>query len=220
MDKIFDFQNWNCFLLSMSRLRFLSIILLIWSIFGWNIKVWTNTSFPKFVKITPKQGINFGASWIRLKMHIAVSTHLVNSFFFKSFLKIARKQWNIVISFVSADLNEIKLERNNRKADVSSGMIHGNSSKQIPYFWPIFADCQKQVFNSNLNILAKYEPNWTFNESKYQVAHSRLKIIQIWKINHLVSILGLHLTRAFFTHPVEYLNFIQVKSGRCCSFGV
>ena len=34
-------------------------------------------------------------------------------------------------SFVPIDLNEIKLERNIRKATVSFGMLHGNSSELI-----------------------------------------------------------------------------------------
>ena len=29
----------------------------------------------------------------------------------------------------------------------------------IPGFWPIFTDIQNEVFSSNLNISAKYEPN-------------------------------------------------------------
>ena len=36
--------------------------------------------------------------------------------------------------FVPTDLNEMKFERNSRKANVSLGMIHGNSSKLIPRF--------------------------------------------------------------------------------------
>ena len=54
---------------------------------------------------------------------------------------------------------ERKLERNIRKANVSVGMIHGNSSKLIPYFWSIFADFQNQAFSLNLDISAKFEPN-------------------------------------------------------------
>ena len=45
----------------------------------------------------------------------------------------------IVISFVPTDFHEINLERNNRKANVSSVIIHSNSSKFIRCFWPIFA---------------------------------------------------------------------------------
>ena len=89
-------------------------------------------------------------------MHFAAFTHLAMLFSLTDY-KNARKLWSIVISFVPTDLNEIKLERHSRKANVSFGMIHGNSSKLIPCFWPIFADFQNQLFNSNRNISAKNE---------------------------------------------------------------
>ena len=51
-----------------------------------------------------------------------------------------------------------KIERNSRKANVSFGIMHGNSSKLMPCFWPLFSDFQNQVFSSNLDIPLKYEP--------------------------------------------------------------
>ena len=42
-------------------------------------------------------------------------------------------------------------------------MIHGNSSKLIPSFWPIFVDFENEVLSSNLNISAKYQAH-TDNE--------------------------------------------------------
>ena len=72
---------------------------------------------------------------------------------------------------VPRDLNERKLERISRKANVSSGMIHGSSSKLISCFWLILADCQNQVFSLSLNTSAMYEHNCMFYESKPKVAH-------------------------------------------------
>ena len=63
------------------------------------------------------------------------------------------------MSFVPIGLNEPKLERNSRKANVSLGMIHDKSPELIPCFWRIFADFQNQVLSSNLNITAKNIPN-------------------------------------------------------------
>ena len=56
-------------------------------------------------------------------------------------------------------MNEIELERNSRKANVSLSMIHHNASELIPCFWPIFADFQNEIGSSDLCVSAKYEPN-------------------------------------------------------------
>ena len=47
-------------------------------------------------------------------------------------------------------------------------MSLGNSSKLIPWFWPILADFQNQVLGSNLNITASYEPTENFMDEKVQ----------------------------------------------------
>ena len=66
-----------------------------------------------------------------------------------------------VLSFLlHHDLNEIKHERNSRKANASLiGMLHGKSLKLIACFWPTFADFQNQVFSSDRKISGKYELN-------------------------------------------------------------
>ena len=110
-------------------------------------------------KIAQKQDISFAANWIKLRMHNDVFTHFIMPFSVTIVVKNSRKLGRVAISFVPTGLNEMKLERNSRKANVSLGRTHSNSSKLIPCFWPIFADFQNQVFNSNLNVSAKYESN-------------------------------------------------------------
>ena len=68
----------------------------------------------------------------------------------------------IVISLVPTDLNEIKLDTNSRKANVSLGMTHGNSSKLIPCFGPVFTDFQTKflgqtlISHRNMNLIENF----------------------------------------------------------------
>ena len=65
----------------LSQLKRWSVKRLIWLIFGGDIKVWTKSlTFWKSVKIDQKQGINFGASWIKLIIHIASFIRFVMPF--------------------------------------------------------------------------------------------------------------------------------------------
>ena len=63
-----------------------------------------------------------------------------------------------VLSFLLYQQTEVKLKKK-QKTNVNIAMIHDNSSKLIPCFWPILTNFENEVFSSNLNISAKYHPS-------------------------------------------------------------
>ena len=125
----------------------------------------------KICESRPKT-VNSGASLIKLRMNIAAFTHFVMPYSSTNCQNCARTMKYCHL-FCTNTLNEIKLERNSREANVSLGMIHSIASKLIPCLSPNVEDFHNQVFSLNLNISAKYEHNWTSCGSKsVKVAHS------------------------------------------------
>ena len=61
--------------------------------------------------------------------------------------------------------------------------------KLIPCFWPIFTDFQIEVFSSNLNISAKYEPNQALDGSKSKWAQNKMESVPTFEIKDLVFML-------------------------------
>ena len=92
--------------------------------------------------------------------------------------------------------------------------------KLMPCFWSIFTDFQNEVFSSNLNISAKYEPKQAFYGSKFRLDHCKWKTIPILEIKDLAFMLRSMKQRAFFYSPgnckihVSNLKSCKKKSNR------
>ena len=74
------------------------------------------------MEIDQKQGVNFGASWIKLIMHIVPSTHFVMHFSLTNCQKY-EETMTYGHFFVLTDLSEIKTEKQQQKTNVGLGII-------------------------------------------------------------------------------------------------